>query len=720
MVHSSETIYLATSPSKASKQKERKKKQFDWRIVICLLHSKRWTTSHYKIKRIEILMSNSTQPCVAIIGAGVSGLVSAVQMYRVGIRPTVFDKASDIGGMWNADLKPCWNSMRTNISKFCTTFSDFCWPTDAPLFPGQRDVYLYLLNYTRLSLPQDVFQLNTQVTNVAYSEVATPHWTVHYRSASNHLSSTQFDFVIVASGFFECSYMPDNIIRLSAFRGTIMHSSDYRSPEQVHDKRVIIVGASMSAGEIAADMVPSAKHVIHIASHNFWSIPRFLPLKPDDPASPFLPLDLVSYRRSTRTSDNEVIFRTAEENQKIHRHFRSINGGRQQSSCLVNNADDKPAFICVSNMYAEWNRAGKFTLKQGRVNEIDEDGTLILDNGTTIKTTSDDILMLCTGYRPCLDFFSTEILEQLSYKPDDIFCPVILHRSIFHPSLHNLAFIGMYRGIYWGCVELQARWVAAIFSDRQSIPSSDIQQKGLDLERRMRDQHSRPQLPHSDYVGHLNDLAKEVNGALPSNATDFVVPTQYRADAPEQSVLIQIDALCEAAKQGRFVAGVVFRSLHESKWSFERILTHQSTDFATHGEAHFSLTQQQQQLLFIEQEGITSSSLNVSKKPLYIREKYMYVYDEVQDVLSVYFIGQNNMVDSLFHTISFQPNKSSETSQPGWAAIGEFECDQDYYSIFYLCVFNGIQLVRLEISYIVKGPTTDYVSKTVFHREKLE
>jgi hypothetical protein len=37
--------------------------------------------------------------------------------------------------MWNTDLKPGWNSLKTNISKFFTTSSDFSWPTDAPLFP---------------------------------------------------------------------------------------------------------------------------------------------------------------------------------------------------------------------------------------------------------------------------------------------------------------------------------------------------------------------------------------------------------------------------------------------------------------------------------------------------------------------------------------------------------------------------------------------------------
>ncbi|CAF4298216.1 unnamed protein product, partial [Rotaria sordida] len=38
-------------------------------------------------------MTNSSQKYVAIIGAGVSGLISAVNMYKVGIQPIVFEQA---------------------------------------------------------------------------------------------------------------------------------------------------------------------------------------------------------------------------------------------------------------------------------------------------------------------------------------------------------------------------------------------------------------------------------------------------------------------------------------------------------------------------------------------------------------------------------------------------------------------------------------------------
>ncbi|CAF4867693.1 unnamed protein product, partial [Rotaria magnacalcarata] len=41
-------------------------------------------------------MSSHNRKCVAIIGEGVSGIVTTVNMFRVGIQPTIFEKASNI------------------------------------------------------------------------------------------------------------------------------------------------------------------------------------------------------------------------------------------------------------------------------------------------------------------------------------------------------------------------------------------------------------------------------------------------------------------------------------------------------------------------------------------------------------------------------------------------------------------------------------------------
>ncbi|CAM4782547.1 unnamed protein product [Rotaria magnacalcarata] len=461
-------------------------------------------------------MSSHNRKCVAIIGEGVSGIVTTVNMFRVGIQPTIFEKAS-------------------NIDK---------------------------------------------------------------------TSYEQYDFVIVASGFFDCPYVPKEIENLSSFPGTLMHSSAYRSPEQ-------------------------------------------------------------------------------------------------QSSCLTDVNDEDPAVVAISDMYAEWNRAvPPFNERPDWI------FLLILNNGVSIKTTVDDILILCTGYRPCLEFFSKDILKQLSYLHDDVFCPIILHRNIFHTNLPNLAFIGMYRGPFWAIIELQSRWVASVFAGLLPAPLVVIQNAGLDMERRIREQQPRPQFPHNDYVGSINDLVKETTMNTSSDKNDIAIPAKYRTDGPDEKILDEVNATCQQADQGHFIAGAVFRALHQSQWTFERTLKGKPSDGFASGQAQFYFSKQKE-LLYKEQ-----GNLNLpSQIPLDVTQKYIYAYDTDNDLLSVYFVDNNNERGSLFHTISFQ---SKHSSDDGWIANGQHLCSQDHYSASYLFVFNGINLSRFEIEYIVEGPAKDYTSKTIF------
>jgi cation diffusion facilitator CzcD-associated flavoprotein CzcO len=313
-------------------------------------------------------MSKFSQKRVAIVGAGVSGLATAVSMLKAGIQPTIFDRTSGIGGMWNDGEKPYWTSMRTNISKFTTVLSDLAWPSDAQLFPTQHEVFLYLTAYADQFLSSDVFLFNTEVTDISYTDDSNKHWTVQYRTSINETKSVQFDFVVVTSGFFESPHFPQNIVDLKLFPGEILHSSQYRSSEVVQGKRVVLVGASMSAAEIAADMATTAQHIVHVAPHNFWSIPRFLPTAPKNPASPFLPVDFVFYRRSTRTSTGEILFRGPDDYRKLNEYFRVLTGGDQHSSRVCDVNDETPPFVAISDMYAEWTRAGHITLQHGRLN----------------------------------------------------------------------------------------------------------------------------------------------------------------------------------------------------------------------------------------------------------------------------------------------------------------------------------------------------------------
>lgn len=267
----------------------------------------------------------------------------------------------------------------------------------------------------------------------------------------------------------------------------------------------------------------------------------------------------------------------------------------------------------------------------------------------------------------------------------------------------------MYRGPIWAITELQSRWVAAIFSGL----SSGTQKLDFNMEHRIRAQQPQSQFSHTDFVGHTDDSAKEILDAISSSSTSNIVkPTQFQADGSNSSAIDEGNSLCDNTNQGQFIADAIFRAFHENKWTFKRILTGKPSDGTAHGQAQFSFSNPEE-LLYKEQGKLILSS-NI---PLDITQKYLYVYDKSQDNLTVYFVDEKNQRGSIFHTINFQSKQSSDI---GWIATGEHLCSQDHYSAHYLFVFNGINLSRFEITYTVKGPTKDYVSKTIFHPEKLE
>ncbi|KAI9167795.1 Thiol-specific monooxygenase [Paramyrothecium foliicola] len=75
-----------------------------------------------------------------------------------------------------------------------------------------------------------------------------------------------FDAVVVASGHYSVPYIP-KIEGLDAFEksrpGSVLHSKHFRGRDQFKGKRVVVVGASVSAADISYDLVGSAQAPVH-------------------------------------------------------------------------------------------------------------------------------------------------------------------------------------------------------------------------------------------------------------------------------------------------------------------------------------------------------------------------------------------------------------------------------------------------------------------------
>ena len=134
-----------------------------------------------------------------------------------------------------------YDSLTLHTGKHMSHLPGMRFPRSAPLFVSRDRFLEYLHEYKRrFSLP---IQSHSEVTSLVHDGGV---WRVN----GDMLSAKA---VVVASGIISNPRMP-NIAGRDEFRGEVRHSITYRRPEEVRGKRVLVVGAGNSAGEIASEL----------------------------------------------------------------------------------------------------------------------------------------------------------------------------------------------------------------------------------------------------------------------------------------------------------------------------------------------------------------------------------------------------------------------------------------------------------------------------------
>ena len=679
-------------------------------------------------------------------GAGPSGLASAKAILDVGLVPRVFETSATLGGLWSTESKLCRPTMRTNLSKHTDCFSDLAWPEDAPTFPHAWQVGQYLCAYAEKFIPDGVITFNCKVTSVERSADSS-QWKVTWFTNGKQLSE-EFEFMIVACGFFSEPFVPE-IPGLDTFKGSVVHSSAFTSPEVYKDKHLAIIGGSLSSVEVAEYVAPYAASIHHIIPRPFWVIPKYLPLDPDDPSTTFLPLDLVLYRRFPPPSDGGDMSLQARW-RKVNENLRSLCGGLGDVPEM--NVDmDMPPYAAVSDMYANYVRSGHITLYSGHLSSIS--GSILAVDPSPKHPLPDDItdIIFASGFRPSSSshIFPPSLLSDLNFSETDHFLPILLHRATLHPSLPNAAFVGHYRGPYWGVIELQARWCAGLFSGALTWPSREEMKQGIAAEKRMRDMRPRPQWPRGDYVNFGSDLAVTLGLTLPPVNTktskrsltpnDVFVPSHFVKPAwlqqfrsHESAIPSLLDSLnttlIQSANSGLFVAAAIFRSLH-GHWSLSRFYASRRPEYPSGpsvGTAEFSPRKASAkpssatslgakiEYLYSETTTLTTSS----GLQLQGTQQYIYTYDEGNDQLEVFFAKREEgfALDYLFHQVHLVSKPDPAGKRAPWHATSSHFCSPDNYKVTYEFYFRGSDLDKWKIEYDVNGPKKDYTMQTWYTR----
>ena len=176
---------------------------------------------------------------VVIIGAGPAGLASSYHLTRRGIRHVVLERGR-VGDTW-ANL---YDSLRLHTGRHLSALPGLRFPRGTPMFVTRAEFVEYLRRYTtRFSLPI------SEASPVSSAWREDGRWLILTSSGRRFESNV----LIVATGIVSSPRIP-SLAGEQRFRGEILHSVAYRSPERFRGMRVLVVGVGNSGAEIASEL----------------------------------------------------------------------------------------------------------------------------------------------------------------------------------------------------------------------------------------------------------------------------------------------------------------------------------------------------------------------------------------------------------------------------------------------------------------------------------
>lgn len=218
----------------------------------------------------------STRKKVAVIGGGVSGLAAAKAFDERGHRVVGFERAHDLGGVWEPSRS--YPDVQTQSPKDLYCYTDHPMPDDFPEWPKGPQVHAYLHSYATRHNTARLYRLNTSVKDMQRRIDGKPGWTLTIDDGA-HEWVEDFDFVAACTGQFsnKNTLVHPGQDDFLAQGGNVIHSSEYTDPAMCNGQHVVVLGGSKSATDIAVNASRNgAASVTMVYLENVWRIPYFV------------------------------------------------------------------------------------------------------------------------------------------------------------------------------------------------------------------------------------------------------------------------------------------------------------------------------------------------------------------------------------------------------------------------------------------------------------
>ena len=201
---------------------------------------------------------------IAIIGAGVSGILAAIKLKEAGhSNIVVFEKANRLGGTWRDNRYP---GVACDIPShlYCYSFAPNAeW--SQRYAPGAE-----ILNYLEdVARRFDVFRHVRFGAEITRCEFIAGEWHV----TTSGEDRTSFDVVIAATGITHHPHIP-TLAGVQSFEGHSFHSAQWPLDLDITNRRIGIVGTGSSAVQLVSACVKQAKQVVLFQRTAQWIMPQ--------------------------------------------------------------------------------------------------------------------------------------------------------------------------------------------------------------------------------------------------------------------------------------------------------------------------------------------------------------------------------------------------------------------------------------------------------------
>lgn len=211
---------------------------------------------------------NNTQEKRLIIGAGFVGLGIAQALKAAEIPYDQVDASDEVGGNWYHGV---YETAHIISSKKVTQFTHFPMPDHYPDFPSAKQLWEYLKAFTDHFQLRENIELKRKVTDVR--PIENNLWQVTFANEETRI----YKGVILCNGHHWCKHFPEF---QGEFTGKIIHSKDYKHPEQLKGQRVLVIGGGNSGCDIAAEAARVGDKSVLSLRDSVWFIPKTFLGKP--------------------------------------------------------------------------------------------------------------------------------------------------------------------------------------------------------------------------------------------------------------------------------------------------------------------------------------------------------------------------------------------------------------------------------------------------------